>query len=123
MRGALNSPFRRFSTRAVASIVDTVFNMGGVQYQQADPSFSTPPDASMGWFTFTNVVQESSDTPLLDIVGLSNANSTTGDAAHFSQISVNGYMSADAGRGWHSPGRVCHYVQISTGRAQRSIRS
>ena len=42
-------------------------------------------------------MQESSDTPLLDIVGNPNANATT--RATFGQITVNGYMSADAGLG------------------------
>ena len=53
----------------------------------------------MGWFTFQNVVQESSATPLLDIVGLSNHNATTGAVAHFAQVTVSGYMSADSGVG------------------------
>ena len=48
-------------------------------------------------------MQESSDTPLLDVVGLSNANiSAAGqdNRATFAQITVDGYMSADAGLGW-----------------------
>ena len=44
------------------------------------------------------MVQEASDTPLLDIVGLSNANTTT--RATFGMIIVEGYMTADAGPGW-----------------------
>ena len=83
----------------LVSITDTVFNMGGVQYQQRDPDFHTLPDAAAGWLQFTNVVQESSDTPLLDIVGLS-ASDDKGNRATFAQISVNGYMDADAGLGW-----------------------
>eukprot|EP01051_Picozoa_sp_SAG22_P007700 SAG22_NODE_551_length_9178_cov_3.565371_2_plen_939_part_00 len=77
----------------LVTITDTVFNMGGVQYQQRDPSFRTLPDAAAGWLQFSNVVQESSDTPLLDIVGLS-AVDAEGNRATFAQISVNGYMSA-----------------------------
>ena len=69
-------------------------SFGGVQYQQLSPRCS-PPDA--GFFEFKNVVQESSDTPLLDIVGDPNANAST--RATFGQITVNGYMSADAGEG------------------------
>lgn len=78
----------------LVTITDTVFNFGGIQYQQLSPRCS-PPDA--GFFEFKNVVQESSDTPLLDIVGNPNANAST--RATFGQITVNGYMSADAGEG------------------------
>jgi hypothetical protein len=39
----------------LVSIKDTVFNMGGVQYQQRDPSFRTLPDAAAGWIRFENV--------------------------------------------------------------------
>ena len=78
----------------LVTITDTIFNFGGIQYQQLSPRCS-PPDA--GFFEFKNVVQESSDTPLLDIVGDPNANAST--RATFGQITVNGYMSADAGEG------------------------
>lgn len=91
-----NSPSRAAVVNQVylVTITDTVFNFGGIQYQQLSPRCS-PPDA--GFFEFKNVVQESSDTPLLDIVGDPNANAST--RATFGQITVNGYMSADAGEG------------------------
>ena len=80
----------------LVTITDTVFNFGGVQYQQLSPHCSPP---AAGFFSFKNIVQESSQTPLLDIVGLSNSNRTT--PAEFAQITVDGYMNADAGPGSH----------------------
>ena len=56
-------------------ISDSVFNFGGIQYQQKSPRCSPP---AAGFMEFRNIVLEASDYPLLDIVGDSNANQDHG---------------------------------------------
>ena len=65
-------------------ISDSVFNFGGIQYQQKSPRCSPP---AAGFMEFRNIVLEASDYPLLDIVGDSNANQTT--RATFGMLTVD----------------------------------
>eukprot|EP01043_Picozoa_sp_COSAG02_P006413 COSAG02_NODE_182_length_30594_cov_23.562912_8_plen_426_part_00 len=94
----------------LVTITDTVFNFGGIQYQQLSPRCS-PPDA--GFFEFKNVVQESSDTPLLDIVGNPNANAST-RAKFWSNHSERIHVSRRGGR-FFTPESVWHHSFQSYG--------
>ena len=72
------------------------FEYGAVRYEQNMAPFSGPP---IGFWDFLTVSQEDSFTPLIEITGNGSQplDKHSQPTAKFSQISVQGYMDADAG--------------------------